>query len=72
MLFCKKNPGPTIEIHKEAPRIGTPYTGKKNNGWGSKFYESNPELNALIGGYAKGPEDSYARELMEKYPLRNE
>lgn len=71
MLFCKKNPGPIVEVHKEAPRIGTPYVmgakGKMN-----KFYENDPEMNQLIGGYSKGPEDSYANELIERYPLRNE
>ena len=25
MLFYKKNPGFVIEVHKDAPRVGTPY-----------------------------------------------
>lgn len=25
MLFYEKNPGFVIEVHKDAPRVGTPY-----------------------------------------------
>ncbi len=69
MLFCKKKPAPAVIINKEAPRIGKPYDRPKAP---SVFYRNDPEMNALIGGYSKGPEDSYAKELIEKYPLRNE
>ena len=44
MLFYKKNPGFVIEVHKDAPRVGTPYVvnakGKRN--W---FYENDPAMN---------------------------
>lgn len=69
MLFCKKKLAPAVIINKEAPRIGNPYDRPKAP---SVFYRNDPEMNALIGGYSKGPEDSYAKELIEKYPLRNE
>lgn len=71
MLFYKKNPGFVIEVHKDAPRVGTPYVvnakGKRN--W---FYENDPAMNRIIGGYSKGPEHSYAKELIKRYPLSNE
>lgn len=29
-------------------------------------------MNSVVGGYTQGPENSYAKELMKKYPLSNE
>lgn len=69
MLFYRRNPGPIVEVHKDAPHVGTPYVPKKRR---VVFYEYDPEMEKIIGGYSEGPKISYARELMERYPLTNE
>ncbi len=69
MLFYHKNPGFIVKVHKDAPHVGEPYHPDDRP---STFYRFDPVLNAVIGGYSKGPEHSYAKELMERYPLSNE
>lgn len=69
MLIYAKNPAPIVKVHKDAPRVGEPYHADTGP---SVFYRNDPEMNALIGGYSEGPKDSYAKELMAKYPLQNE
>lgn len=70
MLLYKKNPKSIIEIRKEAPKVGAPYVVSGDEA--SKFYENDPAMNQIVGGYSRGAENSYAKELMKKYPLGNE
>lgn len=71
MLFYDKNPGPIVEVNKDAPRVGVPYV-MNGKGKANRFYENDPAMNQIIGGYSEGPVNSYARELIERYPLSNE
>lgn len=66
ILYINENRDSLIEISKDAPKIYAPcIVSEKNKG----FYDYDPRANYLIKGYEKGPENSYAADLNEKFPL---
>lgn len=71
MLITKKSSEPMVEVYKEAPDVGAPFvvSDKKNP---IPFYKNDSVMNSVVGEYTQGPENSYAKELMKKYPLSNE
>lgn len=65
-LYVEENKDSLIEIHKDAPNIAAPCVElDESNG----FYHYDPVANYLIKGYEKGPNDSYAADLNERFPL---
>ncbi len=72
MLFFKGNPkSESAKIYRQAPNVSAPFVvGDKNEP--SPFYKNDFAMNQIVGGYDKGPESSYAKKLVEKYPLDNE
>ncbi len=70
MIFTSKNPEPVAEFYKEPPVIREPY--QLDNSGVSKPFHEHERFGKLIAGYSPEPKNSYARELMEKYPLSNE
>lgn len=71
MLFTRKNPEPMVEFYKEAPNVGAPYvTSDKKKA--IPFYKNDAKMSQIVEGYSEGPKNSYAKELIDKYPLSNE
>lgn len=66
VLYVDENRDSLIEIHKDAPKIVAPYVEPAKS---NRFYDYDPVANYLIKGYEEGPEDSYAADLNEMFPL---
>ena len=66
LLYVEENRETLIEIPKDAPNIAAPCIEPAKN---NRFYDYDPVANYLIEGYEKGPEDSYAADLNEMFPL---
>lgn len=62
MLFYCKNPGFVTKIPYYPVRLGKRYETQS-------FRETKKVFKI---SYSKGPEHSYAREIIERYPLTNE
>lgn len=62
MFFLKNNAtSSAIDIRTEAPEI-------------CEYYMTQDKVHAmnLVSGYAKGPQRSYAHDLIKRYPLKCE
>lgn len=51
-----------VQFSREPPKIGEPYVFK---GYPSGFYKYDPELSRCVGGYRKGPHNTYVEKLMQ-------
>ncbi len=66
MLFTKRNPEPVLKIDKKPPVIREPYQPV------SKPFHEHERFGKLIAGYSPGSKNSYARELIRRFPLKDE
>lgn len=60
-----------MEMNREAPHIGVPFA---ESGYEKTFpfNKTDSAMSQIVGGYQPDPENSYAKDLIGKYPLCGE